>query len=200
MLRLYQPCIPTRSEVAPTGPQWVHEIKHDGYRIIARKIGDRVQLLTKGGHDWAMRYPYIVEATRTLKVRSAVIDGEAVVCGPDGVTDFERLHSRAYDHAAFLYAFDLLELDGEDLRPAPLDQRKARLAKLIRNSGIALSEHTEGDGAEIFRFVCEMGLEGIVSKRRDMPYRAGPSKMWLKIKNPKSPAMLRLNDENMNWR
>ena len=120
--------------------------------------------------------------------------------GPDGVSDFERLHSRAYDHAAFLYAFDLLELDGEDLRPAPLDQRKARLAKLIRNSGIALSEHTEGDGGEIFRFACEMGLEGIVSKRRDMPYRAGPSKMWLKIKNPKSPAMLRLNDENMNWR
>jgi bifunctional non-homologous end joining protein LigD len=123
-----------------------------------------------------------------------------VVSGPDGVSDFERLHSRAYDHAAFLYAFDLLELDGEDLRPAPLDQRKARLAKLIRNSGIALSEHTEGDGGEIFRFACEMGLEGIVSKRRDMPYRAGPSKMWLKIKNPKSPAMLRLNDENMNWR
>ena len=123
-----------------------------------------------------------------------------MVSGPDGVSDFERLHSRAYDHAAFLYAFDLLELDGEDLRPAPLDQRKARLAKLIRNSGIALSEHTEGDGAEIFRFACEMGLEGIVSKRRDMPYRAGPSKMWLKIKNPKSPAMLRLNDENMNWR
>ena len=123
-----------------------------------------------------------------------------MVSGPDGVSDFERLHSRAYDHAAFLYAFDLLELDGEDLRPAPLDQRKARLAKLIRNSGIALSEHTEGDGGEIFRFACEMGLEGIVSKRRDMPYRAGPSKMWLKIKNPKSPAMLRLNDENMNWR
>jgi hypothetical protein len=69
MLRLYQPCIPTRSEEAPTGPQWVHEIKHDGYRIIARKIGDRVQLLTKGGHDWAMRYPYILEATRTLKVQ-----------------------------------------------------------------------------------------------------------------------------------
>ena len=77
--------------------------------------------------------------------------------------------------------------------------RKAKLERVIRNSGIALSEHIEGDGAEVFRQACQMGLEGIVSKRRDMPYRAGPSRMWLKIKNPKSPAMLRLDDESWNW-
>jgi bifunctional non-homologous end joining protein LigD len=107
-------------------------------------------------------------------VRSAVIGGEAVVCGPDGVSDFERLHSRAYDHAALLYGFDLLELDGEDLRPLPLEGRKAKLERVIRNSGIALSEHVEGNGVEVFKHACQMGLEGIVSKRRDMPYRAGP--------------------------
>jgi bifunctional non-homologous end joining protein LigD len=191
MYRAYMPCFPTRSKIAPSGPQWVHEIKHDGYRIIVRRTGDLVRLQTHGGYNWADRYPWIVEAARALKVRSVVIDGEAVVCGPDGVSDFERLHSRAYDHAAFLYAFDLLELNGEDLRPVPLDHRKAKLAKLIRNSGIALNEHTDGDGTEIFTEACRMGLEGIVSKRLDMPYKPGPSKIWLKIKNPKSAAMRR---------
>jgi bifunctional non-homologous end joining protein LigD len=199
MLRLYQPCIPTKSKVAPSGPEWVHEIKHDGYRLIARKLSDRVQLITKGGYDWVKRYPWIAGATRALKVSSITIDGEAVVCGPDGVSDFEKLHSRAYDHAAFLYAFDLLELDGEDLRSLPLEGRKAKLERIIRNSGIALNEHTEGDGAEIFRTACQMGLEGIVSKRRDMHYVAGKSKAWLKIKNPNSPAMLRLDDEEWSW-
>src|SRR4029079_6605454 len=91
------------------------------------QIGDLVRLQTRGGYNWADRYPWIVEAARALKVRSAVIDGEAVVCGPDGVSDFERLHSRAYDHAAFLYAFELLELNGEDLRPLPLAPRNAKL-------------------------------------------------------------------------
>ena len=86
-------------------------------------------------------------------------------------------------------------MNGEDLRPLPLEQRKQKLAKLIRNSGIALSEHLEGDGAEVFEHACKMGLEGIVAKRRDMPYRAGPSKFWRKVKNPKSPAMMRVDDE-----
>jgi bifunctional non-homologous end joining protein LigD len=198
MWRQYQPCIPTRSKTVPTGLQWVHEIKHDGYRIIARKIGDVVRLQTRK-YDWANRYPFIVEATRALNARSAVIDGEAVVCGPDGVPDFERLHSQAYDRAAYLYAFDLLELNGVDVRPLALRDRKAKLERLIRNSGIAFSEHIEADGALVFAAVCQMGLEGIVSKRIDMPYRAGPSKMWLKIKNPKSPAMLRPDDESWNW-
>jgi ATP-dependent DNA ligase len=101
-----------------------------------------------------------------------------------------------------LYAFDLLELDGLDLRALTLAERKERLAVLLRRApaGIHLVEHDAGDGEKIFQAACSMGLEGIVSKRLDMPYRAGPSKMWLKIKNPKSPAMLRLDDENWNWR
>jgi bifunctional non-homologous end joining protein LigD len=86
-----------------------------------------------------------------------------------------------------------------DLRQLPLEQRKAKLKRVIRNSGITLSEHVQADGAEVFKQACCMGVEGIVSKRIDMPYRAGPSKMWLKIKNPKSPAMLRRDDESWNW-
>jgi len=159
-----------------------------------RRIGDQVRLITRGGYDWSKRYPWISKTAKALKAGSFVIDGEAVVCGPDGVSDFERLHSRAYDHAAFLYAFDLPEHDGEDLRPLPLETRKAKLARLIGNSGISLSEHIEGDGAEVFEHACRLGLEGIVSKRRDLPYRPGPCKAWIKIKNPTSPAMLWLED------
>ena len=199
MLRSYDPCIPTRANVAPSGPEWLHEIKHDGYRIMLRRTGDRVRLITRNGYNWADRYPWIVQAARALKVRSAMIDGEAVVCGPDGVSDFKRLHSRAHDHAAFLYAFDLLELNGEDMRPLPLEQRKSKLARIVEGSGIAFSEHTEGDGPEVFAAACKMGLEGIVSKRRDMRYIAGRSKAWLKIKNPIAPAMLRLDDDEWNW-
>jgi bifunctional non-homologous end joining protein LigD len=202
MLRLYQPCIPTRSTVVPSGSEWVHEIKHDGYRIIAHKMGDGVRLLTRNGYDWTARYPCIANAMDNLMVRSIVIDGEAVVCGQDGVSDFEKLHSHAYDEQAILYAFDLLELDGEDLRPRRLEQRKAMLSAVLRrvSSGIHLVEHEIGDGAAIFAAACHLGLEGIVSKRRDMPYTSGLSKSWLKIKNPKSPAMLRLDDEKWNWR
>ena len=196
MLRLYQPCIPVRSKVAPSGPQWVHEIKHDGYRLIVRRIGDRARLITRGGYDWSKRYPLIAKAASKLKVKSATIDGEAVVCGPDGVTDFEKLHSRNHDAQVILYAFDLLEMDGEDLRPMPLEHRKAKLTRLLWQAadGIHLSEHVSGDGPIIFERACEMGLEGIVSKRRDSSYRAGPCKAWLKVKNPNSPAMLRLED------
>ena len=118
------------------------------------------------------------------------------MCGDDGVSDFERLHSRNHDAQVILYAFDLLELDGEDLRPLPLEERKARLAKLLRRAptGIHLVEHESGDGSKIFEAACQLGLEGIVSKRRNASYRAGPCKAWLKTKNPASPAILRLED------
>jgi ATP-dependent DNA ligase len=99
----------------------VHEIKHDGYRMIVRRTDDRVRLYTRRGFNWADRYPRIVEALRSLRVRSIVIDGEAVkavICGTDGKSDFDKLHSGAYDASVFLYAFDLIELDGEDLRQA----------------------------------------------------------------------------------
>jgi bifunctional non-homologous end joining protein LigD len=119
-----------------------------------------------------------------------------VVCGPDGVAVFDALHCRGTVTEAMLYAFDLLELDGEDLRGMPFLDRKKRLARLLggRRLGIVLSDHTDDDGATIFRQACVMGLEGIVSKRLTAPYRSGPSRDWLKVKNPNSPAMIRARE------
>jgi bifunctional non-homologous end joining protein LigD len=189
------PCLPTPSERCKTGPDWIHEIKHDGYRLIARRMGDVVRLYTRRGFNWADRYPRIVEALRSLRVRSVVIDGEAVLCGKDGRSDFDRLHSGGYDASVVLYGFDLIELNGEDLRPTSLEHRKGKLEKLLaRSDGIRFSEHIEGDGATIFAHACRLGLEGIVSKRRDLPYRSGRSKCWIKLKNPASAAVLRMHD------
>jgi bifunctional non-homologous end joining protein LigD len=126
---IIEPCIPTRASKPPVGPQWIHEIKHDGYRLIARKRDGRVRLFTRRGYDWTDRYPLIRTAMAALRASSAAIDGEAVCCDGAGVAVFEKLHSRAFDNEAFLYAFDLIELDGEDWRPRPLEERKARLAK-----------------------------------------------------------------------
>jgi bifunctional non-homologous end joining protein LigD len=192
-----EPCIPTRASKPPIGPQWIHEIKHDGYRLIVRKRDDRVQLFTRNGFDWTDRYPFIRNAVAALLPSSATIDGEAVCCDESGVAVFEKLHSRAHDGEVFLYAFDLLELDGEDCRPRPLEERKARLEKLLTGApaGISYSEHLDGDGAMIFAHACKLGLEGIVSKHREHPYRSGPSKAWLKIKNPNAPGVLRFRDE-----
>ena len=126
-----------------------------------------------------------------------MLDGEAVVCGPDGVAVFDALHRRGTVSEAMLYAFDLLELDGEDLRGLRLGDRKQRLAKLLtrRRIGIVLSDHTDGDGATIFRQACKLGLEGIVSKRLNAPYRSGRSEDWIKVKDPDSPAMVRHREE-----
>jgi bifunctional non-homologous end joining protein LigD len=131
-----------------------------------------------------------------LRARSFTLDGEAVVCSPDGVAIFDALHRRGTVTEAMLYAFDLLELDGEDLRAWPLSDRKKRLAKLLggRRLGIVLSDHTDEDGEVIFQQACVMGLEGIVSKRLTAPYRSGPSRDWLKVKNPDSPAMIRARE------
>jgi bifunctional non-homologous end joining protein LigD len=191
-----EPCIPTRAEKPPVGPQWIHEIKHDGYRLIARKRDDRVRLFTRNGFDWTERYPLIRAAVVALQTASAVVDGEAVWCDAGGLAIFDKLHSRAYDHQVILYAFDLLEFDGEDWRPRPLEERKAKLAKLLAqtSAGIQYSEHMDGDGAAIFAHACKLGAEGIVSKHREHPYRSGPSKAWLKTKNPAAPGMLRFQD------
>jgi bifunctional non-homologous end joining protein LigD len=128
-----------------------------------------------------------------LRATSFTLDGEAVVCGSDGVAIFDALHRHGTVSEAMLYAFDILELDGEDLRALPLGDRKKRLARLLgkRRLGIVLSAHTGDDGVAIFRQACRMGLEGIVSKRLSAPYRSGRSRDWLKVKNPDSPARAR---------
>jgi bifunctional non-homologous end joining protein LigD len=187
------PCLPTPILRPPSGPLWVHEIKHDGYRMMAWREGDDVRLYTRRGYDWSERYPAVVAALRTLKVGSCLIDGELVVCDEAGVSSFERLRSRQHDHTAFLYAFDLLTLDGQDLRREPFETRKVTLASLLRRSpaGISLCEHLEADGEVVFRHACKMGLEGIVSKRRDSRYSSGATPNWVKSKNPNSAAVER---------
>jgi bifunctional non-homologous end joining protein LigD len=187
------PCIPSRAPKPPSGPDWVHEVKHDGYRLIVRRDGETVRLFTRRGYDWTGRYPAIASAAAKIRAQSFTLDGEAVVCGEDGVAIFDALHRHGTVRAAILQAFDLLELDGEDLRPVMLGKRKARLARLLVRAppGIEINEHTDIDGAAVFRHACAMGLEGIVSKRLAAPYRSGPSRDWLKVKNPDSPAMVR---------
>jgi bifunctional non-homologous end joining protein LigD len=188
-----QPCIPTRAARPPAGPDWVHEIKHDGYRLQVRRDGDTVRLFTRRGYDWTGRYPAIAATAANLRARSFTLDGEAVVCGPDGVAVFDAIHRHGTVSEAMLYSFDILELDGQDLRSLPLVDRKKRLARLLgrRRVGIVLSEHTDEDGALVFQHACRMGLEGIVSKRLSAPYRSGPSRDWIKVKNPDSAAMVR---------
>jgi len=187
------PCIPSRAPKPPSGPGWVHEIKHDGYRLIVRREGTVVRLFTRRGHDWTDRYPAIAAAAAKLRAKSFTLDGEAVVAGADGVAIFDALHRRGLVSQAILQAFDLLEFNGDDYRPFPLVRRKRRLAQLLKHSpaGIEFNEHTDARGELVFRQACAMGLEGIVSKRLAAPYKSGPSRDWIKVKNPDSPAMVR---------
>jgi bifunctional non-homologous end joining protein LigD len=140
----------------------------------------------------------IVEALARLRSRSLVIDGEAVACGENGVPCFDRLRYRRDDDGVFLYAFDLIELDGDDLRREPLITRKATLASVVAKAwpGIRLNEHFEHDGPIVFAHACKLGAEGIVSKRKDSPYRSGRSPDWLKIKDPASEAVRREAEED----
>jgi bifunctional non-homologous end joining protein LigD len=197
MPRPFEPCIPTRGTAVPIGPDWIHEIKHDGYRLIVQREGKRVRLFTRNGHDWTDRYPRIVAAALRNRATSFVIDGEAVLLGVDRVSDFDGLHSRKFDNEVQLYAFDALMLDGDDLRKLPLSTRKTNLARLLarRPEGIFVSDFEQGEiGPDLFRKACEFGLEGLVSKHRDRAYRAGPSPSWVKVKNPKHPAMQRVKE------
>jgi bifunctional non-homologous end joining protein LigD len=193
-----EPCLPTNGRIAPIGPQWVYEIKHDGYRFVCRRDGDSVRVFSRRGHDWTDRVPLIAEALAALSVKSVTIDGEGVVCGPDGVSDFDRLRAavgRKGSGKAFLHAFDLLELDGVDLGRELWSERRKVLVRLLRQAadGIRLSDHLDGtDGEIVFKNACALGLEGIVAKRRDRPYRSGRSPDWIKVKNPEAPAAMRI--------
>jgi ATP-dependent DNA ligase len=193
-----EPCLPSPTERPPSGPNWIHEIKHDGYRLMARRDATGVRLLTRNGHDWAHRFPLIARAVEALRLRSCLIDGEAVACDDEGIAVFERLRQRRHDTDVFLYAFDLIELNGEDLRREPLEVRKATLASVLAkaSAGLRLNEHIEADGPTVFAHACQMGLEGIVSKRKTSTYRSGRSPDWLKSKNPNAPAVKREAEED----
>ncbi len=201
-----EPCLPSPASKPPNGPNWVHEIKHDGFRLLACRDPTRgVRLLTRNANDFTARYPRIVEAVEALAVRSCVIDGEAVACNGDGLSIFETLRWRRADRHVFLYAFDLLALDGKDLRREPIETRKTALAGLLRKAkpGLQLNEHITVLGDMVFEHACALGCEGIVSKRRGSRYQSGRSPHWIKVKNPNAPAVKRELEEDwgkQKWR
>src|SRR5262249_41074881 len=147
-----------------------------------------VRLITRNGHDWSGRFPLIAEAAAALRARSFLIDGEAVACDGDGLPVFDRLRYRRQDGRGVLYAFDLLDLNGQDMRREPLEARKATLSTMLRGkagAGIQFNDHCADLPADVvFRHACRLGFEGIVSKRLGSPYRSGRSRDWLKLKNP----------------
>ncbi|MHC2279953.1 bifunctional non-homologous end joining protein LigD [Bradyrhizobium diazoefficiens] len=194
MLSAFEFLLPSSSKTVPTGPDWIHEIKYDGYRLRLERDHDRVRLITRGGHDWTKCFSWIVESALRNREPRFVIDGEAVLLGVDGISDFNALHSRKHDHEVQLYAFDILAMGGDDLRPLPLHLRKTNLERLLarRPDGITIAPFERGEiGPDLFRAACRMGLEGLVSKHRDRPYRGGRQKYWIKVKNRSHPAMER---------
>jgi bifunctional non-homologous end joining protein LigD len=165
--------------VVPSAPEYFHELKMDGYRVRLERDGERVRLITKGGYDWTRRYPWIVQAALKNRQSHFVIDGEAVILGVDGRSDFNALHSNRQNAEVQFCAFDVLALGGEDLRKLPLSMRKTNLDRLLRGrpDGIFVNPFVTGAiGPDLFRKACEFGLEGWVSKRSDRPYRGGRSK------------------------
>jgi bifunctional non-homologous end joining protein LigD len=173
-------------EHPPAGDCWVHEIKLDGFRMGIIVDGRQVRIISRRGTDYTAAYPEIVDAARALKTKSAIIDGEVVVLDEHGVSRFQLLQQLAESRRGLAYfAFDLLELNGEDLRPLPLEARKRRLRTLLgaQRGLLRYTEHVGGPGDAVFANACALGAEGIISKRRDAPYRSGArSADWQKIK------------------
>jgi len=183
-----EPSLAAACERPPSGPKWVHEIKHDGYRIQARIDGGKIKLLTRTGLDWTDRFKAMAKAILGLGLSSALIDGEIVVEDDNGKSSLTNLQadlSGGRQDRMCYYAFDLLYCEGFDLRSATLIDRKALLGEILVGApaSVRLSEHlSEHDGPLIFEHTCRLGLEGIVSKRIDLPYRGGRSDHWLKSK------------------
>jgi bifunctional non-homologous end joining protein LigD len=195
-----EPCLPSRTAHPPLGPGWLHEIKYDGFRLMACRDARGVRLLSRRGYDWTQRFRLIAEAVASLRCSSCLIDGEAVACDDRGIPEFKLLvRDRKYGSAQ-LYAFDLLELDGEDLRSEPIEQRRDALKQLLGKdrAGLLISQPIDEPADVAFKHVCQLGLEGIVSKKLGSRYESGRSSLWLKTINPNAPALQRLEQED--WR
>ncbi|MBY3249857.1 non-homologous end-joining DNA ligase [Rhizobium laguerreae] len=187
-----EPCLALLKPKPPKGPQWAFEVKWDGYRLSVHIEPTRIRILTRGGHDWTDRFPAIKQAALWLPVGTAILDGEAVVFDPQGRSDFGLLQQslggrggKKRSSDAIFMAFDLLYFDGHDLRNSELDMRRHLLEDLVpagEQGDIRLSEEIETDGDQLLASACEHGLEGIIAKRRDSPYRSGRLGDWLKIK------------------
>lgn len=180
----------TLVDAPPEGPEWLHEQKFDGYRILAEVDRGRVRLLSRRFNDWTKEFPSIARVLAELPARRLVLDGEIAVLLPDGRTSFQALQNSLGRRGTgtapsqlVYFVFDLLAHDDEVLTSLPLEQRKARLAGLIDKPGILrYSDHVVGNGAAFFRLACERGLEGIVSKHKDKPYTPGRGMTWRKTK------------------
>ncbi len=188
--KFVQPQLATLVERPPEGDGWLHELKHDGYRILARVEHRRAQLFSRNARDWTEKFPTVAEALGRLPVEQAILDGEITVLLPDGTSSFQALQNfgaaAARGQLAYM-VFDLLYLDGRDLTGARLEDRKAALARLLASANdraavLRYSDHVVGAGADFFAHACKLGLEGIVSKKRDAPYRGTRGPEWLKIK------------------
>jgi bifunctional non-homologous end joining protein LigD len=180
-----RPQLATLAESPPRGREWIHEIKLDGYRILARLDGGKAQLITRNGKDWTDAFPSVARAVEALPAASALLDGEVVVLDERGVSDFGALQNAigSSDPRLVYYVFDLLHLDGHDLAGAPLIERKRLLAAVAgKNGTLRYLDHFEGQGADFYGEAGRHGLEGIISKRRDLPYRPGRTRDWLKVK------------------
>jgi bifunctional non-homologous end joining protein LigD len=185
----YLPQLATLARTPPTGDQWIHEIKLDGYRVGCLISNGSVKLVSRSGRDWTSKFPGIVGAAGRLGVKDALIDGELAVVLPDGRTSFEAMQQAAAGRTPrgtlVYFAFDLLRLEGTQVDHLPLVERKARLRALLEQKKvdrIRYTEHIEGNGPAVFEEACRLGLEGIVSKRKELPYLAGRREGWLKIK------------------
>jgi bifunctional non-homologous end joining protein LigD len=198
-LGIIEPCLPSPAKAPPSGPGWLHEIKHDGFRIMARRDGAGVRLFTRNGNDFTARFPLAVAAVTGLPAHSFLIDGEAIVTDDKGLAVFELIRRARNGGAAVLCAFDLIELDGADLRRTPIEHRKQKLSLLAfapRTPASCSMKHYKGDGDIVFKYACKLGCEGIVSKQLGSTYRSGRSPHWVKVKNPKAPAIRREAEED----
>jgi len=186
-LRFIEPQLASPVDQPPEGKHWIHEIKYDGYRSQVLLERGEARVFTRNGYDWSERYPSIIRTASGLRCESAIIDGEAIVQDGDGASDFDSLNAamRWRPASIILYAFDLMHLDGTDLRQLSLSVRRSMLKGLIGKddeSRIQFSEEFVGDGAVLFKACAEHGLEGIISKQALAPYRSGRSKTWLRTK------------------
>jgi bifunctional non-homologous end joining protein LigD len=187
-----KPCDPTLRSRAPDGSQWLHEIKIDGYRAQLHIRSGRVSVYSRSGYDWTKQFRQIARAAEALSAHDLIVDGEATVLGNTGLPDFQALRrelAKKHSDRLVYLAFDLLYLDGYDLRSAPLIERKRALQRVLAKAppkivAVEFFETTDGDA--VYRHACKLGLEGIVSQRRDSAYRSGRQERWLKLKCTKS--------------
>jgi bifunctional non-homologous end joining protein LigD len=177
-----EPALATSIDKVPSGERWVHEIKFDGYRVQVHLRDAAVKVFTRRGNDWTNRFRKVASDAWHINAGSAIIDGEVVVPAADGTTDFSVLQNELKGRSTkiVLVAFDLLYLNGSDLRKVPLFERKALLKKIIAETDVQFSESFEVDGKEIYKHACSVGLEGVVSKVRDSQYVSGRTNDWAK--------------------